>query len=797
MPFQLSPGVNVTEIDLTGIVPAVATSTGAIAGIFPWGPIGQRVLVDTENKLVSSFGAPTSNNAETFYTAANFLSYGNSLYVVRAANTTSDNTTIADVGSTENTAISVFNSYANTSALNSSLTVLTIATNTAVFTVGETVNQSNGSSNTANGVVYSTNSSYLVLSSAQGTFSNTYQVKGVTSSANATWSAQQTKNTVSHYVVLKNRIDYDTQVTPNSNGGYSSAINSAVQWVAKYGGAYGNSLRVSVCDTPNAYSSNINLYQLGANAGIGTNSVYGTLTIAYGESAANIVFTGTNSASYAVTVGASFANGDLVTVGNTTIGVQLMQVTSTLVTGSNVAINFSSACKLPTSLSLSNTVGGNSTVINLNRRWQYSTVVGSAPIVSDYQSAYGNSSVVDQIHVVVVDNGGVFSGTPGTILETFEGLSRATNSLTTGGASNYYASIINDSSKYIWWANDRTTAASGLAASLSPSTNSTPFSVNFVNGTDGYSESDVQLACLAQGYDLFGSTEAVDVSLIMQGKPAGGGTTSVNGMTVQNFNLANYIIDNICEARKDCIALISPDDGLIKSNAGIESTAIVNWRGAIHDSSYAVMDSGYKYQYDRYNDVYRWIPMNGDVAGLCVRTDNTRDPWWSPAGFNRGQIKNLVKLRFNPSKADRDLMYPKGINPVVTFPGQGTVLFGDKTCQTKPSAFDHINVRRLFIVLEKAIATAAKFFLFEFNDDFTRAQFKALVNPYLRDIQGRRGITDFLVVCDGTNNTAEVIDGNRFVGDIYIKPARSINYIQLNFVAVRTGVQFSEVVGKF
>jgi phage tail sheath protein FI len=209
------------------------------------------------------------------------------------------------------------------------------------------------------------------------------------------------------------------------------------------------------------------------------------------------------------------------------------------------------------------------------------------------------------------------------------------------------------------------------------------------------------------------------------------------------------------------------------------------------------MDSGYKYQYDRYNDVYRWIPMNGDVAGLCVRTDNTRDPWWSPAGFNRGQIKNLVKLRFNPSKADRDLMYPKGINPVVTFPGQGTVLFGDKTCQTKPSAFDHINVRRLFIVLEKAIATAAKFFLFEFNDDFTRAQFKALVNPYLRDIQGRRGITDFLVVCDGTNNTGEVIDGNRFVGDIYIKPARSINYIQLNFVAVRTGVQFSEVVGKF
>jgi hypothetical protein len=474
-----------------------------------------------------------------------------------------------------------------------------------------------------------------------------------------------------------------------------------------------------------------------------------------------------------------------------------MQISSAVVNGSNVALNFTSSCKLPTSLVVSNTVNGNSTTVNINRRWQYSTVVGQAPIVSDYQSAYGNSQVVDQLHVVVVDNGGVFTGTPGTILETFQGLSRATNSLTTGGASNYYASIINDSSRYIWWGNDRATATSNSAASLSPSTNSTPYSVNFQNGQDGFGESTVSLASLASGYDLFGSTEAVDVSLVMQGKPAGGGTTSVNGMTVQNYNLANYIIDNICEARKDCIALISPDDALIRSNAGVESTAIVNWRGAVHDSSYAVMDSGYKYQYDRYNDVYRWIPMNGDVAGLCVRTDNTRDPWWSPAGFNRGQIKNLVKLRFNPSKADRDLMYPKGINPVVTFPGQGTVLFGDKTCQTKPSAFDHINVRRLFIVLEKAIATAAKFFLFEFNDDFTRAQFKALVNPYLRDIQGRRGITDFLVVCDGTNNTAEVIDGNRFIGDIYIKPARSINYIQLNFVAVRTGVQFSEIVGKF
>jgi phage tail sheath protein FI len=210
-----------------------------------------------------------------------------------------------------------------------------------------------------------------------------------------------------------------------------------------------------------------------------------------------------------------------------------------------------------------------------------------------------------------------------------------------------------------------------------------------------------------------------------------------------------------------------------------------------------VLDSGYKYQYDKYNDLYRYVPLNGDIAGLCVRTDDTRDPWYSPGGFNRGQIKNIVKLAYNPRKAERDVLYKAGANPVVTFPGQGTVLFGDKTLLSKPSAFDRINVRRLFIVLEKAIATAAKFTLFEFNDEFTRAQFKNLVEPFLRDVQGRRGIYDFKVVCDATNNTGEVIDRNEFVGDIYIKPARSINFIQLNFVAVRTGVEFSEIVGQF
>ncbi len=289
---------------------------------------------------------------------------------------------------------------------------------------------------------------------------------------------------------------------------------------------------------------------------------------------------------------------------------------------------------------------------------------------------------------------------------------------------------------------------------------------------------------------MFSDPEEMDISMVLGGPH--GGTTS------------KYIIESVAEKRKDCVAFISPQESNVVGTGTLSTklTAVKAYRlttSGINSlsSSYGFMDSGWKYQYDKFNDKYRWVPLNGDIAGLCVRTDESRDPWWSPAGFNRGHIKNVVKLAWNPQKAHRDELYKNGINPVVTVPGQGTVLFGDKTLQAKPSAFDRINVRRLFIVLEKAIATAAKFTLFEFNDEFTRSQFVNMVEPFLRDVQGRRGIYDFRVVCDESNNTGEVIDRNEFVGDIYIKPARSINFIQLNFVAVRTGVDFEEVVGKF
>jgi phage tail sheath protein FI len=293
-------------------------------------------------------------------------------------------------------------------------------------------------------------------------------------------------------------------------------------------------------------------------------------------------------------------------------------------------------------------------------------------------------------------------------------------------------------------------------------------------------------ASASGGYDMFKDPELIDVNLIIGGPEYQ--NSSPSGTTV-----AKLIKDRITDVRKDCVLFCSAPI----SNPALTETQkkdiAIAYRNNIGSSSYVVIDSGYKYMYDIYNDKYRWVPLCGDIAGLCARTDVTNDPWWSPAGFNRGQVKGVVKLAFNPTLTFRDELYKNNINPVVTFPGEGTVLYGDKTAQAKPSAFDRINVRRLFIVLEKAIATASKYSLFEFNDAFTRAQFRSLVEPFLRDVQSRRGLYDFKVVCDEKNNTPEVIDGNRFVADIYIKPARSINFIQLNFIATRTGVSFSEV----
>jgi phage tail sheath protein FI len=688
MPFQVSPGVNVSEIDLTTIVPAVSTSIGGIAGTFRWGPIGERILIDSEIALAQRFGKPTNHNAETWFTAASFLSYTNALYVSRAANTTGNST------------ISAFNAVAN---------------------VGSVANI----------------------------------------------AAQ----------VVKNETDFT-----NKDG----TFDTDVIFLARFPGAMGNSLRVSVCDTANAFQNTYALY----DASTPTLDNQTAMTLNVGSNSATFTFHSTSNTdvgdtlTQATEIYDSIAVNDLLLVGNSLIGTQYMKVTAkgTLpVTGTANAtggwtiftVNFEDTLKLHSSVT-SNAI---------NRTWEFYNLVDTAPGTSDYVAAFGNSAAKDEMHIVVVDEGGLFSGVPGTVLEVYKNVSRATDAKTSDGATNHYKAVINDVSPYIWSVNDRSNAVSATALNIVSSTNNSALNLRFVEGTDGYTEVDLPNSILLSAYDLFQSAEDIDISFILAGK-------SLNTAHV------NYLIDNIAENRKDCVVFASPQKGNVVNNPDA-AQSVVTFRNTLRSTSYAVLDSGYKYMYDKYNDVYRWIPLNGDTAGLCARTDLTNDPWWSPAGYNRGQIKNIVRLAYNPRKADRDLLYKNGVNPVVTFPGQGTVLYGDKTLLAKPSAFDRINVRRLFIVLEKAISTAAKYTLFEFNDAFTRSQFKNLVNPYLRDIQGRRGITDFLVVCDESNNTGEVIDRNEFIGDIYIKPARSINFIQLNFVAVRTGVQFAEVVGQF
>jgi phage tail sheath protein FI len=561
MAFQLSPGVNVSEIDLTTIVPSVATSIGAFAGPFAWGPVGEIITISDEVRLADTFGKPNSTNYEYWFSAANFLAYTNNLKIVRAYG----------IGST-------FNATANSSAA------------------------------------------------------------GVT---------------------IKNDEDWDNN--------YSGGANTYGHFAARYAGAIGNSLRVSVADA-NTYAT-----------------------------------------------------------------------------------------------------------------WTYSTQFTAAPSTSTYVSQKGGAN--DEIHIIVVDEDGLFSGSRGTVLEKFGFVSKASDAKDDSGNTNYYKNVIANKSKYVHWLSHPSTVGTGT--SWGSTANATSFAVMTSNTTvslTGGADGTVSTANVVTAYDYFDNAESVDISLVVSG-PA-------------NQTLADSLI-SMAETRKDCVVFLSPEKADVVDNAGSEVTDVKAYRDTLTSTSYAVLDSNWKYQYDKYNDVNRWVPMNGDVAGLCARTDLERDPWYSPGGLNRGIIKNIIKLAFNPTKTNRDDLYVKGINPVVSFQGEGTVLFGDKTLQSKPSAFDRINVRRLFIVLEKAIARAARFSLFEFNDQFTRAQFVALVEPFLRDVQGRRGITDFKVVCDETNNTGEIIDRNEFVGDIYIKPARSINFIQLNFVAVRTGVSFDEVVGKF
>ena len=528
---------------------------------------------------------------------------------------------------------------------------------------------------------------------------------------------------------------------------YADGSGSIGLWAAKTAGAWGNNLKISTCPSSTVYSS----------AGITVNDS--------STAAGDTVVT--------VSSGTSINVGDIINFGDNYNYKVLSKSTN------DITIKRKDEPEHFTASDSSGLFAALTDGATVTRYWEFYDLVSKAPGTSPFVTQAGGSN--DELHIVVVDEDGGITGTKGEVLEVFAALSKASDAKGAQGDTNYYPTVIQNKSNYIYWMDHNASGTNwGSAAASTTYTDVTAVSnVSLSNGANGTTRTNAQLLT---SYELFKDAETVDVGLIIAGK---GDATHIDNLI------------SIAEDRKDAVVFASPErsDVVGVTSAATQATNVIGFFNGIRSSSYVMFDSGYKYMYDRYSDVYRYVPLNGDLAGLSARTDLIADAWYSPAGLNRGIIRGAVKLAFNPSKTQRDDLYRARVNPVATFPGQGTVLFGDKTGLTAPSAFDRINVRRLFITLEKAVATASKFQLFEFNDEFTRANFRNIVEPFLREVQGRRGITDFLVVCDETNNTGEVIDRNEFIAEIFIKPARSINFITLQFIATRTGVSFDEVAG--
>ena len=553
------------------------------------------------------------------------------------------------------------------------------------------------------------------------------------------------------------------------SGGQATGLGS---FAARTAGAWGNNIKVAWCAAADTDTATASAYYTASKTTTNGNTLSGATTI-----------------NVAAATGISV--GSIIAIAGDTAG-QKYKVTA-------IASNALTVQRYPntaaTGLASASTI---STGAAVSLWWEYFDQFDARPTTSQYvtdrvsTTAAGNPFGFDELHIIVIDYTGEITGTQGQVLETYEAVSKAADALTEEGNTNYYVDVIYNNSQYVYWL-DHPAVGSGSAWGsnitntskyAAPSTN--PAMEEFVSGANGSTVTNGQRQ---SGYDYFKDPDQQDINLLMTG-PA-----SVDGTT--NAVVPTHLID-IVNSRKDSVVFISPyKDAVVNKAVGnAQASAVQTYFDSLASTSYAVFDSGYKKQYDKYNDVFRWIPLNGDIAGCCAATDAIEDPWWSPGGLTRGQSRSSIELAFNPTQTERDTLYRARINPVVTFPGDGTVLWGDKTALSRNSAFSRINVRRLFITIEEACAVAARTILFEFNDEFTRDSFKAMVDPYLRDVQARRGITDFLVVCDTSNNTGQVIDNNEFRADIYVKPARSINFITLTFVATRTGVSFDEVVGR-
>ena len=810
---QFSPGVQIREIDLTTTTNPEQDNVGVVVGPFARGPINYPTRITTERQLVETFGKPNASNYEYWYTAANFLQYGGVCNVIRT-----DNAKIFNAA----------NKLGSGAAATASIDGGAI----------DAVTVTNG------GTGYSNAIATVVPDSGNGSgaeLSVTIEEGQITAisvlSGGSGYTGSPTVSIVAYGPKIRNLDDYESTIEDGAN---------IYEWVAKDPGDLSNSLRVYVTDA--GADQVLTLAQPGTSAEE-PEFVKGEAVSVDGEDKDGKVFNYVVSFKLSATgLLSAFAEGDTVNVVqgvDTTSGtvVHWSRATRILQVGglSGKAIPVGSTIFVGASAQAATAKG---TVSSIDRELSVVLDAGSqlfqtdeiddtnavAYTIGTAESAYQRSDIFpgqrwvtlaqrpgtspfcsdrggakDEIHIAVFDSDGKISGQPNTLLEKFLFVSKASDARGVEGQNNFYKDVVNAQSQYIWFGEhpgsgslwDVSSVADGAwgqaastkfdlvryqDAGLSYASKYTSFNYNFEGG---YQDYNVTLSNLTAAYDLVSDPETADVDFIMMGPSLGDDTAAK----------AAHII-SIVNSRKDCLAFISPikEDVVNIVNQDTVTANLTKFFDQLASSSYTIFDSGYKYTYDKYNDTYRWVACNSDIAGLCVETTVTNEAWYSPAGFSRGNIKNIVKLAYNPRKAQRDLLYSSRINPIVTFPGQGTVLFGDKTAQGFASAFDRINVRRLFLQLEKIIGAAAKTQLFELNDEATRATFINLVEPYLRDVEGKRGITEFLVVCDERNNPPESIDRGEFYAEIYVKPTRTINYITLSFVATRTGVSFSEVI---
>ena len=743
---QLSPGVVVQERDLTTITTLSTANVGAIAAPFELGPVEEIVEISNERGLVERFGKPNDSNYEYWFTAAQYLAYGGVLKTIRVTSSALKNA--VDTG----TAPLIKNLQDYETTFESANNNFNWAARTA------------GSKGNSIGIfVTDSGADQIAVIPAPGSGNEYEFVQDAALSA-----ASGAAGKVFKYSIV---LTVDTIV-----GSFTPGVATTIN----IGGSQ-ESVVVNAWD-PVSKKLEVTLPSGGVTGIIADNQVItqGTNTAAINATIERRLYIALNKDSI------EFAAADSVSDTN-----------STAVGITSVRTEYNEREYLP------------------GVKW---INVAQRPGTSSFTTGVGGHR--DELHIVVVDVDGKITGTAGAVLERFIGVSKASDAKSTVGETNYYPEVIKQRSQYIFWAehesgvfNATATASDGnwglsanarqfnLLRSATGTTsypagrttigsdNNATFYYRLADGADYASsggEYTVSNADLATAYGLISDPESQTIDYILAGPSGADDTAAVAKVT----SLANIV-----EERRDCMLFVSPRRGNVVgvSNSTTATDNIVNFFDLLPSSSYIVFDSGYKYIYDKYNDVYRYVPCNGDVAGLCLQTTEVAEPWFSPAGFQRGILRNAIKLAYTPNKTQRDTLYANRVNPIVSFPGQGVVLFGDKTALGFASAFDRINVRRLFLTIERVISGAAKSQLFEQNDDSQRSLFLNIIEPYLRDVQGRRGVTDFLVKCDQDNNPPEAVDRGEFYAEIFVKPTRTINYITLTFVATRTGVAFSEV----